>query len=262
MPLENEQQSISEENEVLSLSIISSIGDREEQQDSYGYMLKAREGLIVICDGMGGHRGGKIASKCAVEKFLTNYDVGKDKEYLIECAKASDLDISEIADDNGEILKAGSTLVSVIIRENKLIWCSVGDSRAYLIRNGELVQLTQDHNYHTVLVEKRNAGIITEEEFFSEDKKGEALISYLGMGKLELIDYSETSFELIKDDRIILMSDGLYKLVSDEEIERLLNNFGNVVDAMWALEQKARKNAKNYGVSRDNMTIALIKIKQ
>lgn len=262
MPLENEQQSISEENEVLSLSIISSIGDREEQQDSYGYILKAREGLIVICDGMGGHRGGKIASKCAVETFLTNYDVGKDKEYLIECAKSSDLDISEIADENGEILKAGSTLVSVIIRENKLIWCSVGDSRAYLIRNGELVQLTQDHNYHTVLVEKRNAGIITEEEFFSEDKKGEALISYLGMGKLELIDYSETSLELLKDDRIILMSDGLYKLVSDEEIERLLNNFGNVVDAMWALEQKARKNAKNYSVSRDNMTIALIKIKQ
>ena len=57
------------------------------------------------------------------------------------------------------------------------------------------------------------------------------------------------------------MSDGLYKLVSDEEITRILDNFSNINDAVWALEQKAKKNAKNNGVSRDNMTIALIKIK-
>lgn len=261
MLFENGQQSISEENDVLTLSIISLIGDRDEQQDSYGYKLKDREGLIVICDGMGGHRGGQMAGKCAVERFLADYNEEKGKEYLIKSAKESDLAISRLVDEKGELLRAGSTLVSVIVRENKLIWCSVGDSRAYLIRNGELVQLTQDHNYRTVLIEKRNAGILTEEEFLMEEKRGEALISYLGIGDLELIDYSEIPFELEKDDEIIMMSDGLYKLVSDDEIERLLDNFSNIRDAVWALEQKAKKNAKKLGEDRDNMTIALIKIK-
>lgn len=261
MLLENEQQFINEENDVLTLSIISSIGDRDEQQDSYGYKLKDREGLVVICDGMGGHRGGQEASSCAVEQFITNYEGEIGKEYLLNCAKQSDSMISRLTDENGELLKAGTTMVSVIVRENKLIWCSVGDSRAYLIRKGELVQLTLDHNYHTVLVERKNAGLITEDEFQSENKRGEALISYLGMGNLELIDYSENVFGLVPDDRLILMSDGLYKLVSDEEITRILDNFSNINDAVWALEQKAKKNAKNNGVSRDNMTIALIKIK-
>lgn len=261
MLLNNGQQIINEENDVLILSIISSIGDRNEQQDSYGYRLNEREGLVVICDGMGGHRGGQMAGQCAVERFISNYNEGSDKETLINCAKEADLTISRLSDENGELLKAGSTLVSVIVRDNKLVWCSVGDSRAYLIRKNEMVQLTQDHNYHTVLVGRFNAGIITEEEFISEDRKGETLISYLGIGNLALIDYSENTFELMKDDRIIMMSDGLYKLVSDDEIERILDNFGNVNDAVWALEQKAKKNANSCGISRDNMTVAIIKIK-
>ena len=127
------------------------------------------------------------------------------------------------------------------------------------MRKGEIVQLTQDQNYYTVLLGKRKAGLLDETEFYKESKRGEALISFLGIGNLELIDYSEIPVDLEKEDRIIIMSDGLYK--TDSEILRILSNFKNIEEAVQALEIKAEKNAKSNQKSRDNMTIALIGIK-
>ena len=66
---------------------------------------------------------------------------------------------------------------------------------------------------------------------------------------------------LIKEDKILLMSDGLYKLVSNDEIKRILSNFSNIEDALKALEIKAQKAARSKNVNRDNMTVALVKIK-
>ncbi len=78
-------------------------------------------------------------------------------------------------------LNAGSTLVAVMLDSSRnLYWNSVGDSRLYLFRDGDFAQITQDHNYTTVLLEKLNAGMIDREEFNSENLKGEALISFFG----------------------------------------------------------------------------------
>lgn len=259
------EQLIEDSNSAFQIAALSVIGDRAEQQDSFSYVLKQDEGMVVVCDGMGGHEGGQIASKTAVQTFVSRYEeneqIEKQTEVLIDTAKNADALVSQLKNEQGNLLKAGSTLVSIIINKKKLVWCSVGDSRAYLIRGGEMVQLTLDHNYHTVLIERMNAGLISEEEFMAEDVRGEALISFLGIGNLALIDYSETPLELQKDDKIIIMSDGLYKLVSDSEIARILDNFNNISEALWALETKAKKNAKNTAVSRDNMTVALIKVK-
>ena len=228
-------------------------------------LLRQEEGLIVVCDGMGGHEGGKMASELAAQTFLTQYlqDVPNinPAEMLLDAARLADKKITQLTNESGAPLKAGSTLVSIIVNRKKLIWCSVGDSRAYLLRNGELVQLTQDHNYHTVLLEKKTAGLISDEEFIKEDARGEALISFLGIGNLALIDYSQSPLELMSEDKIIIMSDGLYKVVTDAEIGRILDNFSNIGEAVWALEMKAKKNAKNSSEDRDNMTVALIKIK-
>lgn len=259
------QQLVNDDNSSFSIAALSVIGDRDEQQDSLGYSLKQDEGLIVVCDGMGGHEGGKIASELAVETFLAAYSerylIGDQIGVLIDTAKKTDVLISQLKKENGDLLKAGSTLVSILINRKKIIWCSVGDSRAYLIRNGEMVQLTQDQNYHTVLKEKMNAALLDEAEYQKEKARGEALISFLGIGNLSLIDYSETPLELVKDDKIIVMSDGLYKIVSDAEILRIIDNFSNIGEAVQALEAKAKKNAKKLCISRDNMTLALMKIK-
>ena len=261
----SDQQLVKDENSAFQMAALSVIGDREDQQDSFGYILKQDEGLVVVCDGMGGHEGGKTASELVVQNYLAQYTesyvITGQTDMLIETAKQSDAMISQLRNENGDLLKAGSTLVSILINRKKLMWCSVGDSRAYLVRKGEMVQLTQDHNYHTVLVEKVNAGLLNAEEFAKEDIRGEALISFLGIGNLALIDYSESPLELQKDDKIIIMSDGLYKIVTDAEIARILDNFNNIGEAVQALEMKAKKNAKYNNESRDNMTVALIKVK-
>ena len=260
-----DQQLIIDENSAFYLAALSVIGDRDDQQDSFGYSLKQDEGLIVVCDGMGGHEGGKIASELAVETFLSRYDeshlVENQTDILIDTAKKTDAMISQLKNDDGKLINAGSTLVSIVINRKKLIWCSVGDSRAYLLRNGEMVQLTQDQNYYTVLVEKLHAGLLDETEFQKESDRGDALISFLGIGNLKLIDFSGKPLELMKDDKIVVMSDGLYKVVTDSEILRIVDNFSNIGEAVQALEMKAKKNAKSNGESRDNTTIALIKIK-
>lgn len=256
---------IKDENDIFNLAAVSYIGDREDQQDSFGYSLKQDQGLVVVADGMGGLESGKIASEIAVENFINYYNenfFSEEKiELLIEAAKKADEKVFGIKNKLGNHIKSGSTVVSIIINRKSLIWCSVGDSRAYLFRGGELVQITQDHNYHTVLLEKINAGILSATEYEKEKTQGEALISFLGIGNLSLIDFSESPIGLIKDDKIILMSDGLYKIVTDSEIARILENFNNVEEAIQALEMKARKNVNSSGKFRDNMTVALIKIK-
>ena len=188
----SDQQLIKDENSAFQMTALSAIGDREDQQDSSGYILKQDEGLILVCDGMGGHEGGKLASGLAVQTFLSQYSenfvISNQTDFMIDIAKKTDLAIAQLKNEQVDLLKAGSTLVAILINRRKLMWCSVGDSRAYLIRDGEMVQLTQDHNYHTVLVEKLNAGLIGESEFTQENVRGEALISFLGIGNLSLID--------------------------------------------------------------------------
>ena len=103
--------------------------------------------------------------------------------------------------------------------------------------------------------------LITQEEYEAEAKRGGALISFLGIGDLKLIDYNSSPLTLKSGDRIILMSDGLYKLVPDEEIRTVAENFKNISDVLDVFEVKAAKAARIYGVSRDNMTAAIIHIK-
>ncbi len=257
-------QQITGSNSIFDLSIFTTIGDREEQQDSFGCELMPNEGLVVICDGMGGHRGGKIASSLAVGEFLEaytgGYSSGDAVEFLAKVTKSASQKIQECKSDDRRPLNGGSTVVAVLIRDNRMFWSSVGDSRAYLFRNGEYVQITVDHNYNTVLTEKLDAGMIDETEFASESDRAEALISYLGISNLQLIDYNNEDFILEKGDKIVIMTDGLYKIVSEAEIFKVVDNFSNIAEALQALESKAKKNARNTK-NRDNMTVAIISVK-
>lgn len=258
-------ENVKDANSAFELVMSTALGDREDQQDAFGYELKPGEGLVVVCDGMGGHNGGKLASNVAVKKILeayTNaYPFSDVVSFLQDATLESNKSVCSLTDKNGNPLKGGSTIVALVIKNKELFWSSVGDSRAYLFRDGQLVQFTLDHNYGTVLKEQLNAGIIDSDKFEVENQKSEALISFLGMNELKLIDYNDSSIKLQSNDKIIIVSDGLYKLVSDREIERLIDNFSNIEEALKAFEIKAGRIASQKKISRDNMTVALIKIK-
>ncbi len=256
---------IVDENSILKLALLSVIGDREDQQDSAGFELKSNEGAICVCDGMGGHDGGKTASTLAVDVFLRSYI----DEYpctdihglLVDSLVLADQKIASLKKDDGSPLKSGSTAVAIAIREKELFWSSAGDSRLYLYRDNESVRVTNDHIYRYVLDQKLDTGQITEQEYNDELQKGEALVSFLGIGGLPYIDSNDKPFRLYSGDKILLMSDGLYKILSDNEVASVINNFTNIEEALNALEYKVSKAAQKNHIVRDNMTVSLIQIK-
>ena len=259
----NEQ--LSGENAAFQLSAMTVLGDRSDQQDSFGFSLKEKEGLAIVCDGMGGLRAGKQASSCTVQRSLQQYLLQKpdaaDTAFLLDCARQSNALVRSMKDSRGRHIHAGTTSVSVLIRNQNLYWVSVGDSRGYLFRQGQYIQFTQDHTYRTVLDGQRHAGRIDHQQYLQESKRAEALISYIGMEPLDLIDYSQNFLPLQHGDKILLMSDGLYKLVGDAEISRVIHNFTNIQEALRALEMKANQRAAHDHIRRDNMTLILIQMK-
>lgn len=252
-----------DENSVFELALLSVIGNREEQQDSAGYQLKKNEGVVVVCDGMGGHEGGQIASTLATEAILKSYSeeypLDSPHSWLLDMANETDKRIAMLENKQGDTMKAGSTIVSVFVRDHFLYWLSVGDSRIYLYRAGELVRATTDHNYKQLLDRQLDTGQINEEVYNCEIEQGEALVSFLGVNGLPFIESNDIAFELRSGDKILLTTDGLYRLLSDDGIKNIITNFENISDALVAMETKAQRCAAN--ISRDNMTVALLSVK-
>lgn len=250
---------------VFELAVLSVLGDREQQEDSFGYYMADLEGIVTVCDGMGGHEGGKLASSIAVRQMLLSYQQSiaqlESSKFLLDALQTANKQIASLQFPDGTPMHAGSTIVSVVVKEKSLYWVSIGDSRIYLYRNGEFIQITIDHVYRLVLDEQLKNGEIDNETYSNEISKGGALISYLGVEKLNIIDYNTEPFRLLKGDKILLTSDGLYKSLSEEEIKRIVDNFSNIKEAVQALGAKAERNAKGRMISRDNTTIALIQVK-
>ena len=257
---------LTDHNDAFQLAMMKTIGDRADQQDCYGFLLKEREGLLVICDGMGGYAAGSLASETAVQRMLSGYVQQPDHydpdRYLQTMAQAANHDICAFTDDKGNRLESGSTLTAVIIRGRSLHWVSVGDSRAYLFRNGEYAQITQDHNYLTILNCRRNAGVMEDSEFERQLRKKDHLISFLGIGPDMLVDHNIKPLQLRPGDQILLVTDGLYRILEDEEIFRILQSHTSMEEALEELEQTAAETAGRRGQMRDNMTIVLAKIIQ
>lgn len=264
--LQENPQIIKEHNEIFQLAMMRSPGDRADQQDCFGFLLKEREGILVVCDGMGGYAAGNLAAETAVRRLLSGYMQQPDSydpdRYLQTMAQEANRDICAFTDEEGNPVRSGSTLTAVVIQERNLHWVSVGDSRAYLFRNGEYAQITEDHNYLAVLNSKWHAGAIEDREFETQIQKKDILISFLGIGPDMLVDHNIQSLPLRAGDQILLITDGLYRVLQDEEIFRILQSHMNIVEALKELEQRAAETAGRKGQKRDNMTVVLAKIIQ
>lgn len=247
----------------ISTGLSSIVGTRKNQQDSLYVKCDTDKTIAIICDGMGGMEGGELASQLAVRILAEDFEQETEEEmpafFQKEAVKMDDA-IASLVNEAGEAIKAGTTVVSVVIKEDKLYWLSVGDSRIYIIRGAEIVQINQDHNYKLLLDTDRKAGKISEEEYIARIGKGEALISYLGIGKLSLIDINYIPFQLMNGDVILLCSDGLYKRLDDQEIYEIIQ----------AIEPDMNKTAseltrivmeKTFG-SQDNTSVILMQYNQ
>ena len=158
---------------------------------------------------------------------------------------------------DGTPLGAGTTLAAVHIIADRMYWVSAGDSRIYVLRAGQMVQITTDHNYFFQLNEMLQNGEIDREQYRIEAQEGEALISYVGMGGLQWKDISRAPFVLRPKDTILICSDGLYRSVPDQLILASVCAAENMENAASCIEQAIQEAAKP---EQDNYTYILIQL--
>jgi len=234
---------------------------RRSNQDSFGSDFAL--GLFVVCDGMGGAAGGEVASSIATETFIkvSRQELNCDKSHSAECtrralaraAAAANRAVAARAEFDARLRGMGSTLVGVRIVGSALTAINVGDSRAYLIRQGSAMRLTIDHSY---VAEQVRLGVMTEAE--AETSPMQSLITR-AIGAEE--DVYPDLFEqpLHAGDTVLLTSDGLTRHVSDEEIVEILAPGRSRTAELACLH--LIDLAKTRGGS-DNITCVVIRIRQ
>ncbi|TDX49201.1 Stp1/IreP family PP2C-type Ser/Thr phosphatase [Orenia marismortui] len=192
---------------------------RNKNEDKYLALNKQDFDIIAVADGMGGHKGGDIASSLAVQR-IKNYNFNSDqlKEDIITCIELANKDIKNKSLKDEECQGMGTTLTLGVIKDRIITIGHIGDSRAYLFRNQQLTQLTEDHSYVGELLRKN---IINKEEAKNHPKKN-LLMRSLGIDNSVEVDL--LSLELKSEDLILICSDGLTNMLSDKEIEEILSS--------------------------------------
>ena len=229
---------------------------RDTNEDSY-YISNVDDEIkiFILADGMGGYNGGEIASKLAVSTALsyiqTNFaNTPKEKEDILNLVKSAmeyaNMVVYEKSNNEKELTGMGTTLEVCLIYNNKVYIGHVGDSRIYRIRKEFIRKLTHDHSYVQKLVKD---GTITEEEARNHPKKN-MLMKALGCTAFLEPDVTVKGF--IKDDIILMCSDGLSNMLDDEEIYEIIRQEGTL--AAEKLVEKANENG-----GYDNITAIVIR---
>jgi protein phosphatase len=245
----------------IELANLSDVGcEREANEDYYCYVepdsdeeFAAKGRLIVVADGMGGHIGGQVASGLAVDAlrqaFLT--DGLPPLDILIDGFSKAQAAILARADADPELKGMGTTCTAAIVHRGGLLYGHIGDSRLYLVRQGQLTQISDDHSLVNQLVK---SGAITPEQAEVHEKKN-VLTAALGMqSNAAAADFSEVPVPLAPGDVLVLCSDGLHGLVSTGEVAHVVATQSSY-DACRTLVDWAKQRG-----GPDNITVQVARI--
>jgi serine/threonine protein phosphatase PrpC len=233
---------------------------RENNEDKFDFyepdeepLLAARGSVYLVCDGMGGHNAGQIASELAAKQFLhAYYHLGGTAQ---EAARHAILQahhyIAEMASKIPSRYGMGTTLTALILKQDEGILAHVGDSRCYRLREGVFEQLSRDHTLVAHLVEQ---GILTPEQARYHPQRNVIRQAVGVADPSEPLEPDIETFALQVGDLYLLCSDGLTDMVDDAEIEAILRN-EPPTRAAWRLVDRALANG-----GRDNITIVLVRI--
>lgn len=231
---------------------------RENNEDSIyvGSGDKEVKNIFIVADGMGGHNAGEVASRLAVDKFIEyirpHFKTGIDREFVLDVLLGGVIYANEIIykeSVNNEKRKGmGTTFTCVYYNDGKIYAVHVGDSRIYILTDGKLKQISNDHSYVMELVRKGN---LTPQEAANSPKRN---IITRAVGCEEKIDVDTIIKELKEGDVVLICSDGLSTMVKDSEIEEIMNKYSDAEKTIEALIEKANKNG-----GKDNISAIIIR---
>ena len=235
---------------------------RANNEDNFGY--DSRYGIFVVCDGMGGQAAGEVASKMGVDVLLdyfrnevftadahsTNGQNGSGgATRLADAIKLANRTIFQAGQEQNGRNGMGSTIVAALLRGNSLAIGHVGDSRIYLIRQGAIQQLTQDHS---LVMEQVRRGYITLEQAQKSEMQN---IILRALGSEEAVEADVEDLVAVSGDILLMTSDGLTRHVQDEEILSIVDTTPNLEQACSELVKMARDRG-----GEDNITCLLVRI--
>ena len=227
---------------------------RDHNEDSVTIVKnKSGEILMAVADGMGGHKGGEIASSIAITnigaRFMKTSSVGNKEDAIVfikEIVSEANMNLYRYTQENPESLGMGTTIVLALLTKDFLLFGNIGDSSGFVIKDGKLYKITQDHTLVNLLVK---SGELTEEEGRNHPRKN-VLMRALGAN----INVEMDIFDVETDvDGIFLCSDGLTNMLDNEQIE-------NVLNGKLAIDEKLQKlilKSNNRG-GTDNISVAYL----
>ncbi|WP_128547824.1 Stp1/IreP family PP2C-type Ser/Thr phosphatase [Larkinella soli] len=241
----------------LNAVVVSDLGNvRRNNEDTGLFVRLADEGLrrfkgylLLVADGMGGHLAGEVASQMAAEIVSREYFQHRDttEKCLMRAFQMANRQIFEESRTHETFRGMGTTCTAVVVQDQQLFFAHVGDSRAYLFKNGQIVQLTEDHTYVQELL---RMGEITEQAAITHPERN-VLTHAMGTKADIRIDLGRCVLPFDPGDRLLLCSDGLYEYCRDEDLVRILGQ----VSLPEAAEELVR-TAKSRG-GHDNITVVV-----
>ena len=218
----------------------------------YSGCLEGNRFLFAVCDGMGGEANGELASLAAVKALQVAEELSAEEEAMQNVAAANSA-VNEVQNELNSF-HTGTTLAAFSINGTEGQAYNLGDSRVYLFRDGALDQLTKDHTMASYLVE---LGILTVEQAEKSPNKNR-LTSYLGIDSENSVEpYFSERKDLREGDVVLLCSDGLYGMISEEQIRKELSTCCPVEDVGKRLIRLALEAG-----GQDNITVIVIRIEQ
>src|SRR5258708_1742757 len=230
---------------------------RERNQDNTTHYVPADEhelaekgALFVVCDGMGGHAAGEVAAELGIETIRKEYFAHPPADIIsgiADASKAANEGIFTYARSHAEMSGMGTTCVTLVLQGGRAYIVNIGDSRAYILRNGVMRQVTQDHSW---VAEQVRAGVLTEEQAHTHAHRN-VITRSLGTQATVTADlFIET---LAEGDRVLLCSDGLHGYVEEAAIERELLRHDQPDESVQALIDLANDNG-----GPDNITAVVV----
>jgi PPM family protein phosphatase len=234
----------------FSVFQVSRKGGREKNEDRMGYCYTRSSGLLLLADGMGGHPEGEVAAQLALQTMSAMYQkaaiplIDDVPGFLQDSVLAAHRQILRYAMDRGMADTPRTTIVVALLQDGQATWAHCGDSRLYLVRDGELMVRTRDHSYQ----EQRQPAAVGMRAAFQSNRN--ILFTCLGSPTKPMIDI-KGPVPLMQGDRMLLCSDGLWGNLDDGEIvSRLCSK--PVPDCAPELVEAALQKA---GPGCDNVTV-------
>ena len=240
---------------VFETATLSKPGGRADNEDFLGYRMAKGSGCWALADGLGGHRGGEIAAKLAVDAILGSFEQNSSTtaEALTAHMERANRAVMERQAAEAELTHMRTTMVTLLASPERAMWSHAGDSRLYWFRKGKIQEQTRDDSVPQRLVD---AGEITADQIrYHEDRS--RLLNSLGAREQVVASNREMAGAPELDDAFLLASDGFWECVTEPEMENDFSETANPEAWIRKMEGRVKERAK---ADHDNYSAVAVRV--